>query len=86
MRAAWSDHRRFSTWRRVWLALARAQHELGLGPTAEQVAAIGAEKLATDIVLLDMREAVGYTDWFVVMCGRNTRQVQAIAEEVALRM
>jgi ribosome-associated protein len=33
-----------------------------------------------------MREAVGYTDWFVVMSGRSTRQVQAIAEEVALRM
>ncbi len=53
---------------------------------AEQVAAIGAEKLATDIVLLDMREVVDYTDWFVVMSGRNVRQVQAIAEEIAFKM
>jgi ribosome-associated protein len=33
-----------------------------------------------------MREVVGYTDWFVIMTGRNTRQTQAIAEEVALRL
>ncbi len=74
--------------------MVRWSHERSRGPTplsdtaalAELVASIGADKLATDIVLLDMREAVGYTDWFVVMSGRNTRQVQAIAEEVALRM
>ncbi len=53
---------------------------------AEQIAAIGADKLATDIVLLDMRKFVEYTDWFVIMSGRNTRQVQAIAEEVGHRM
>ncbi len=53
---------------------------------AEQIAEIGSDKLATDIVLLDMRSAVGYTDWFVVMSGRNTRQTQAIAEEIAQRM
>lgn len=53
---------------------------------AERIAAIGSEKLAEDIVLLDMRGVVDYTDWFVVMSGRNVRQVQAIAEEIALRV
>lgn len=33
-----------------------------------------------------MRGVVDYTDWFVVMSGRNPRQVQAIAEEIALKM
>jgi adenylosuccinate lyase len=33
MAALWSPQRKFSTWRRLWLALAEAQHELGL--TAE---------------------------------------------------
>jgi len=33
-----------------------------------------------------MREVVGYTDWFVIMTGRNTRQTQAIAEEIMLRL
>ncbi len=40
MRSIWSEHHRFSTWRRVWLALAQAQMEFSLGPTAEQVEAI----------------------------------------------
>ncbi|MHC5114974.1 MAG: adenylosuccinate lyase [Planctomycetota bacterium] len=30
MRAVWSDQRKFTTWRRLWLALAEAQQELGL--------------------------------------------------------
>lgn len=38
MRAIWSDQRKFGTWRRLWLALAEAEHELGLSVTAEQVA------------------------------------------------
>lgn len=36
--------------------------------------------------LLDMREVVTYTDWFVVCTGRNSRQTQAIAEEVTTRL
>ena len=36
--------------------------------------------------MLDMRGVVDYTDWFLVMTGRNSRQVQAIAEDVALKM
>ncbi|MFM9066627.1 MAG: adenylosuccinate lyase, partial [Planctomycetota bacterium] len=37
MARLWSDQRKFSTWRRLWVALAEAEHELGLGVTAEQV-------------------------------------------------
>ncbi|HOV72442.1 MAG TPA: adenylosuccinate lyase [Candidatus Hydrogenedentes bacterium] len=33
----WSAQRKFSTWRRCWLALAEAEHELGLPITAEQL-------------------------------------------------
>jgi adenylosuccinate lyase len=38
MSRIFSPHFKFSTWRRLWLALAEAQHELGLSVTAEQVA------------------------------------------------
>ncbi len=38
MQAIWSPRRKFTTWRRLWLALAEAQRELGLNITAEQVA------------------------------------------------
>lgn len=37
MRAIWSPQRKFSTWRRIWLALAEAQRELGLSITQPQV-------------------------------------------------
>ncbi|MBT8486253.1 MAG: adenylosuccinate lyase [Phycisphaerales bacterium] len=38
MRALWSPVRRFRTWRRLWLALAEAQRELGLDITEAQLA------------------------------------------------
>ena len=37
MRTIWSPQRKFSTWRRLWLALAEAQRELGLNITQEQI-------------------------------------------------
>ena len=49
---------------------------------AQRIAAVAAEKLATDIVLLDMRGVVTYTDYFVICSGRNPRQTQTIAETV----
>jgi ribosome-associated protein len=48
---------------------------------AHRVASLAAEKLATDIVILDMRDVVTYTDYFVICSGRNARQTQAIASE-----
>ena len=38
MAALFSPRKRVETWRRIWLALAESQHELGLPITAEQVA------------------------------------------------
>jgi adenylosuccinate lyase len=38
MSAIWSPQRKFSTWRRLWVALAEAEAELGLSITAEQIA------------------------------------------------
>jgi len=42
MSAIWSPHRKFSTWRRLWVALAEAEAELGLPITAEQIAELAA--------------------------------------------
>ena len=38
MSRLWSPQRKFSTWRRLWVALAEAEAELGLGISAEQIA------------------------------------------------
>ncbi len=42
MVALFSADMKFSTWRRCWIALAEAQHELGLNITAEQLAELKA--------------------------------------------
>ena len=49
---------------------------------AKKVAELAAEKKAEDIVILDMTEAVSYTDYFVICSGNNERQVKAIHDAV----
>jgi len=42
MATLWGDQRKFSTWRRLWVALAEAEAELGLPVTPEQIAELRA--------------------------------------------
>ena len=42
MSAVWSPQRKFGTWRRLWVALAEAEAELGLPISAEQIAQLKA--------------------------------------------
>ena len=39
-------------------------------------------KKAVDLVVLDLRKAAGFTDFFVICSGTNVRQVRAIADGV----
>ncbi len=48
MARLWSPREKFSTWRRLWVALAEAQHALGLAIAEEQVAALRAAVDAID--------------------------------------
>ena len=45
-----------------------------------------ADKLATDIVLIDVSERLAITDVFVVATGSNERQVEAIVDAVEERL
>ena len=47
---------RFQTWRRLWTALARAEHELGLPITVEQVAELEAHITDIDYAVAEQRE------------------------------
>ena len=47
---------RFQTWRRLWTALARAEHELGPPITAEQVAELEAHITDIDYAVAEQRE------------------------------
>jgi ribosome-associated protein len=56
----------------------------GLTPLeqARRIAALCADKLATDVAILDMRAVCDYTDFFVIATGRNARLTKAIHDEV----
>jgi ribosome-associated protein len=41
-----------------------------------------ADRKALDIVQLDLREIIGYTDYFVVCSGRSERQTKAIHDAI----
>ena len=49
---------------------------------ARRVAAMADEKLGEDIVVLDMRELVSYTDFLVLVTARNERLAKAITDDV----
>jgi ribosome-associated protein len=53
---------------------------------ARRVASLAQEKLAEEVVILDMRPVCTYTDFFVLATGRNPRQAKAIFDEVHARL
>jgi ribosome-associated protein len=44
------------------------------------------EKKALEPVLLDLRSVATFTDYFLIVGGANTRQVQAISDEIVERL
>lgn len=40
------------------------------------------DKKATDVAVLDLRKAAGFTDYFLICSGGNPRQIRAIADSV----
>jgi ribosome-associated protein len=53
---------------------------------ARRIAELAQEKLAADVVILDMRPVCSYTDYFVICTGQNSRQAKAIYDEVHERL
>jgi ribosome-associated protein len=53
---------------------------------ARRIAALAREKLAEDVVILDMRPECSFTDYFVIATGRNPRQTASIWDEVHTRL
>ena len=58
--------------------------------TPEDLAAaaidFAADRKALDIVQLDLRGIIGYTDYFVICTGRSDRQVKAIHDAIHQRL
>jgi ribosome-associated protein len=49
---------------------------------ARRLAAIADDKKATELVALDVRPLVSYTDYLVICTARNERQAKAIHDEI----
>jgi ribosome-associated protein len=49
---------------------------------AEAIVEFAADRKALDIVQLDLRAMIGYTDYFVICTGRTERQTRAIHDAI----
>ena len=43
---------------------------------------LASDKKAFDIVAIDLREVTSFAEFFIIVSGANTRQVQAISDEI----
>jgi ribosome-associated protein len=48
----------------------------------EQAVLAAEDKKAEGLVVLDLRKAAGFTDYFIICSGTNPRQIRAIADAV----
>ena len=48
----------------------------------ERAIAAADDKKADDVVLLDLRKATGFADYFLICSGGNPRQIRAIADAI----
>jgi ribosome-associated protein len=49
---------------------------------AETIAGLAADKKAVDVVELDVRNVIGYTDFFLVCSGNTARQTKSIHDGI----
>lgn len=59
---------------------------VGSEALARRLAELADSKGASDVVALDMRELVSYTDFLTICTARNERQARAIVDEARLRL
>tara|TARA_B110000196_G_C21015305_1_gene600020 strand:+ start:184 stop:552 length:369 start_codon:yes stop_codon:yes gene_type:complete len=53
---------------------------------AQLIVEVASDNLASDIVMLDMRDLASFTDYFVVMSADSTRLIQALENDIATTM
>ena len=53
-----------------------------LDPEVQLAVRSAADKKATEIIILDLREIASFAEYFIIASGANQRQVQAVADEI----
>ena len=64
----------------------KGQGGLSSEELARRIARAADAKQAEDVVVLDMRSLVGYTDFLIICTARNERLAKAIHEEVHVQL
>jgi ribosome-associated protein len=67
-------------------AAEKAAKEFDSGALARRLAELADSKGGAEIVVLDMRKLVSYTDYLAICTARNERQARAIVDEVKLKL
>ena len=49
---------------------------------AQLIVEVASEKLASDIIMLDLRGLASFTDYFVIMSADSSRLIQALEEDI----
>jgi ribosome-associated protein len=60
----------------------QAPVEIDSATLAQRIAEIASDKKASEVLVLDLREVVSYTDYFVICSGNTERQTKAIHDAV----
>ncbi len=66
--------------------MSEAETQLGSEQLARQIAETALDRKAQEVVVLDMRGVVSYTDFFVIATGNTERQTRAIADAIHQRL
>ena len=53
---------------------------------ARTVVDVASEKLAEDIVMLDLRQVAPFADYFIIMSAESTRQIEALEQDISKAM
>ena len=50
---------------------------------AQLVVELASDKLAADIVMLDLRQVAPFADYFIIMSADSPRQIEALEEDIS---
>ncbi len=64
----------------------REVNALNSADAAQLAVAVASEKLAEDIVMLDLRGLAPFADYFVIMSAGSSRQIEALEDDITRAM
>ena len=75
------------TWAKIILELKNLDSNIGgdgleSAELAQLVVEVASDKLASDIVMLDLRQVAPFADYFVIMSADSSRQIEALEEDI----